>query len=274
MIPSIDEQAQRLFHEIAEQAHHGFGTMSPAVYDTAWVAMVDKQENGTKTVLFPECFDFLRKTQCVDGTWTSSTSDIDIIINTLAALLALKRQIRRDARQKDNNSERCKRAEIALRTLLAEWNIENSDRVGFEILIPNLLKLLELEGVFFEFPCRTTLMALGEAKLAKLRPVLAGPYATTLVHSLEAFTGSLDFHELRHHKMAGGSMFGSPSSTAAYLMNSSVWDEEAETYLRSVPISQTSDNHPHGGFPSAFPSTIFETVWVSFAEYCLHSVAY
>ncbi|KAA8567501.1 hypothetical protein EYC84_010509 [Monilinia fructicola] len=62
--------------------------------------------------------------------------------------------------------------------------------------------------------------------------------------------------------MPGGSMFGSPSSTAAYLMNASVWDSEAETYLRSV-TTQLSSNYPHGGFPSAFPTTIFETVWIT-----------
>ncbi|KAB8291055.1 hypothetical protein EYC80_009744 [Monilinia laxa] len=265
MAVTLNGQAQELLHEVAINSQHGFGTLSAAVYDTAWVAMVEKQENGTNTTVFPECFDFLKKTQSPKGSWDSVSSDIDVIINTLAALLALKRQAKQDIRQRDDNNERCHRAETALRIVLARWDIAKTDRVGFEILIPNLLKLLEVEGIYFDFPSRAKLMSLGDAKLGKLRPVLTGSDATTLLHSLEAFTGSLDFNNLQHHKMPGGSMFGSPSSTAAYLMNSSVWDSEAETYLRSVPTKQVSSNYLHGGFPSAFPTTIFETVWVTAA---------
>ncbi|TGO61974.1 hypothetical protein BCON_0023g00330 [Botryotinia convoluta] len=227
MTVAYDEQARRLLQEVAVQSQKGFGTLSPAVYDTAWVAMVKKQVNGINTVLFPECLNFLKNTQTSEGSWISSSSDIDVIINTMAALLALKRQFSQDLPQEDDNVERCHRAENALHTLLAGWDIEESDQVGFEILIPNLLKLLELEGIYFDFPCRAKLMSLGNAKLAKLRPVLTGPNATTL------------------------------------LMNSSVWDDEAETYLRSVSTARLSGNYPHGGFPSAFPTTIFETVWVT-----------
>ncbi|KAF2651583.1 hypothetical protein K491DRAFT_606568 [Lophiostoma macrostomum CBS 122681] len=44
-------------------------------------------------------------------------------------------------------------------------------------------------------------------------------------------------------------------------MNSSTWDLEAEAYLRSVCEVQSANGHI-GGFPSAFPSTIFEISWV------------
>ncbi|KAF2820523.1 hypothetical protein CC86DRAFT_237655, partial [Ophiobolus disseminans] len=55
--------------------------------------------------------------------------------------------------------------------------------------------------------------------LAKLDPsLLYGPVQTTALHSLEAFIGKIDFTKLRHRKVKR-SMLGSPSSTAAYLMN-------------------------------------------------------
>ncbi|KAF2864749.1 hypothetical protein BDV95DRAFT_508760 [Massariosphaeria phaeospora] len=44
-------------------------------------------------------------------------------------------------------------------------------------------------------------------------------------------------------------------------MNASVWDEDAENYLRSV-FEQKAIEGNRGGFPSAFPSTIFEISWV------------
>jgi hypothetical protein len=105
-------------------------------------------------------------------------------------------------------------------------------------------------------------MNLNAVKLAQLRPILTSPVQTTLIHTLEAFVGTLDFDQVKHHKMPNGSMLGSPSSTAAYLMNCSTWDDEAETYLRIV-----FEHHAYignrGGFPSAFPSTLFEISWVS-----------
>ena len=107
-------------------------------------------------------------------------------------------------------------------------------------------------------------MALNAVKLARLGPILTSPVQTTLIHTLEAFVGTLDFDKVKHHKMPNGSMLGSPSSTAAYLMNCSTWDPEAEAYLRTVFDHQSSVGN-RGGFPSAFPSTLFETSWVSLA---------
>ncbi|KAF2651582.1 hypothetical protein K491DRAFT_554557, partial [Lophiostoma macrostomum CBS 122681] len=164
---------------------------------------------------------YLKRTQSVDGSWAAETSDADGIVNTLAALLALKHQERQYEAARADNQRRCEAAENALRRMLGGWNLEAADRVGLEILVPNLLRLLEAEGVNFEFPSRKPLMALNEAKLARLGPVLTSPVQTTLIHTLEAFVGTLDFDKVKQHKMPNGSMLASPSSTAAYLMNSS-----------------------------------------------------
>jgi hypothetical protein len=55
---------------------------------------------------------------------------------------------------------------------------------------------------------------------------------------------------------------GSPSSTAAYLMNTSVWDEDAEQYLRRV-IVQCQKYVGDRGVPAVWPITTFEFSWVS-----------
>lgn len=264
MYQTITEEAWGLVHSLASQcgSEHGFGTMSPAAYDTAWVAMTEKKgADGKSRPLFPEAFDYLKETQAEDGSWAAETSDADGIVNTLAALLALKRQERLYEAARADNERRCKAAEASLRRMLGDWDLEAADRVGLEILVPNLLKLLETEGIQFDFPSRKPLMALNAAKLARLGPVLTSPVQTTLIHTLEAFVGSLDFDKVRHHRMPNGSMLGSPSSTAAYLMNASSWDDEAEAYLRMV-FEQKSVVGYKGGFPSAFPSPIFEISWV------------
>lgn len=52
----------------------------------------------------------------------------------------------------------------------------------------------------------------------------------------------------------------SPSATAVYLIESSTWDDEAEAYLRTV--FEHGAGQGDGGFPSAFPSEMFELSWV------------
>ncbi len=89
--------------------------------------------------------------------------------------------------------------------------------------------------------------------------VLYGNAKTTMLHSLEAFCGKINFDQVSHHKVFG-SMMASPSSTAAYLTYRSTWDDESEAYLRHV-IS-AGEGKENGGVPSAFPSTLFEITWV------------
>ncbi|KAH8892550.1 hypothetical protein GQ53DRAFT_746074 [Thozetella sp. PMI_491] len=56
-------------------------------------------------------------------------------------------------------------------------------------------------------------------------------------------------------------MMASPSSTAAYLMHVTDWDDEVETYLKHVIQYGVGSNS--GAVPSAFPSMFFEYTWVS-----------
>lgn len=72
--------------------------------------------------------------------------------------------------------------------------------------------------------------------------------------------GHLDFDRLQH-RIVRGSMMASPSSTAAYLIHTSTWDDDAEAYLRRV--TTRNGEYSRGGAPSACPSTHFELIWVS-----------
>ncbi|KAF7916074.1 hypothetical protein EAE99_009827 [Botrytis elliptica] len=104
-------------------------------------------------------------------------------------------------------------------------------------------------------------MRLNKEKLANLDPeILYDESQTTLLHSLEAFVGIIDFNRLGHQKRFGGTL-ASPSLTAAYLMNISTWDPEAEDFLRACIFD--SSGRGSGGVPSAFPSTTFEITWIT-----------
>lgn len=253
---------------------YGLGAMSVAAYDTAWVSIVTKVIDGQKQWLFPECFEYVLSTQSEDGSWaTGSLAQIDGILNTAGPLLALKKhqkeplQLQHDAQ---DLATRIEKATVSLRSQLADWDVSTTEHVGFEIIVPAMLDLLEQEdpALAFDFASKKLLMKINNAKMSRFRPeFLYGPRRFTALHSLESFIGKLDFDKVKHHRVHG-SMLGSPSSTAAYMLHSSEWDDESEEYLRHV--IKHAAGRGSGAVPSAFPSTHFEITWVSVkGRHCL-----
>ncbi|KAF4628001.1 hypothetical protein G7Y89_g10156 [Cudoniella acicularis] len=244
----------------------GGGSMSPSIYDTAWLAMIQRHTDGKSCWLFPECFQYLLRTQLEDGGWPSYASQVDGILNTMASLLALLKHSA-DFQQSPrlnsvwNSEARINGAKDSLQIQLEHWNLELCDHVGFEILTPSLLTLLGQHGVTFTFPGKKLLLELNQNKLSRFdtRDFYTNSKTTTL-HSMEAFIGKIDFDRVSHHKTAGAFM-GSPASTAAYLMSCSTWDSDAESYLRTVITEGTGRGN--GGVPCAFPTNIFEITWVT-----------
>lgn len=249
---------------------YGAGHMSCAVYDTAWVSLVTKIVDGDKRWLFPESFHFLLKHQGDDGSWTNDkNSQIDGILNTAAALLALKRHIAEPLNirhiPQDDLMRRVNIATASLRSQLAVWRVSTTTHVGFEIIVPALLKYLKEEDpvLNFDFEGKPVLDDIVAQKMSRFKPaILYSPVKLTALHSLEAFIGMIDFDKVAHHKVQG-SMMASPSSTAAYLTNASHWDDEAEAYLRQV--IKSGSGRGSGGVPSAYPSMHFEFAWVCFS---------
>lgn len=247
----------------------GSGSMSCAIYDTAWVSMVTKRIDGQQQWLFPESFEYLIATRSPDGGWAGDNAvepQIDGILNTAASLLSLVRH-----RSAPLNTPKealvgaemaIQQAEASLASQLRNWDVAATAHVGFEVIVPALLKLLRAESpsITFSFDGEDVLNQIHAAKLSRFRPEhLYGRRPPTALHSLEAFIGLVDFDQVSRHKV-GGSMMASPSATAAYLMHATVWDDEAESYLRHVV--QAGVGCGSGAVPSAYPSTVFEYSWV------------
>jgi hypothetical protein len=244
----------------------GYGSMSCAIYDTAWVSLVTKTIDGKPQWLFPECFNYLLDMQSEDGSWGRTEAQIDGILSTAASLLSLLRhqaeplQLRQI--ETENISARITKAIDSLQSQLQLWSVAFTVHVGFEVIVPALLNLLEKQDshLRFQFNGLHQLMEINAKKMARFRPeYLYGTTRLTVLHSLEAFMDKIDFDRVAHHKTFG-SMMGSPSSTAAYLMMVSRWDDEAESYLRHVIRHASGEGS--GGVPSAYPSTFFEYSWV------------
>ncbi|KAI9035717.1 uncharacterized protein KD926_002968 [Aspergillus affinis] len=248
-----------------DNPYNGTSSMTTTIYHTAWVSMVSKAETrdgvSRSFWLFPECFETVLKSQSPDGGFCVNGTQLDSILSTMAATLALckhqKSQSILGCPQSPSELQgRIEKARAYLDQALHRWDVESTVQVGFEILVPSLLRMLQGEGLSWSFPARRVLMKLNRRKLDKIQPsMLYANSSTTLLHSLESFIGIVDFGKLTH-RLVNGAMMGSPSSTAAYLMHCPQWDEEAERYLRFVVPSHK------GGVPSAFPTSVFESSWV------------
>ena len=257
-------RASRLVSRIVQETKYGIlGSGTIAIYDTAWLSMVTKLIDGQTQWAFPESFEYILQHQSPDGGWQDDASSDNAILNGLAGLLALQKH--HDTPNLNDETpawkikNRISMTENYVRCKMRQWDVKSSLLVGFEILVPTLLDLLERCMPPFDFPDRQALQTLREMKLKDFDPRTLYSTPTTMLHSLEAFIGLINFDNVKNLK-AQGSMMCSPSSTAAYLMYASDWDDEAENYIRRV-IAQ-GVGHGNGGVPSAFPTPIFETTWV------------
>lgn len=273
----LDYSAQLLVRRLSNGCQdRDLGSATVAAYDTAWVSMISKVNQGQICWLFPECFRFLLDKQRPHGGWDSYASRDDGLLNTMAALLAMKKHSNVSGVPNEADASRLElcivKAIEYVQDSLQDWDVDASMHVGFEILVPALLSMLENEHILFHFPGRQLLERLNAQKLTSFDPDMFYRSPKTLLHSLEAFVGRIDYDRLASHKTFG-SMMASPASTAAYLMHSSTWDDEAESYIRRV-IEQ-GVGKSNGGVPSVFPTPIFEVTWVKihprYSEYLLRN---
>jgi hypothetical protein len=90
-IQSVPEEAFRVIQEYAGRVSRGqpIGSMSTSIYDFAWASMVLKNVNGAYEWLFPKSFQLVLDSQLPDGGWESHAFDVDGLLNTMAALLAI-----------------------------------------------------------------------------------------------------------------------------------------------------------------------------------------
>jgi hypothetical protein len=262
----VEFQARKLVEQVSRGCTSQYeGTWTPSVYDTAWISMIQKTDGSW---LFPESFDYILLQQRSGSGWNGHSSDVDGILNTMAALLAIEKHL---ATINELSIERTEDLIVRkehgfnyLQQALNDWNVRSCVHVGFELIVPALLKMLESYGNKLIFPEKQVLLDINALKMKNFHPsMLYGRAQTTALHSLEAFIDMIDFTKLQHHKV-GGSMMGSPSATAVYLMQSPSWDHEAEAYLRECV--QYGGGYGLGSVPSAYPCSFFEFGWVCISQ--------
>lgn len=273
----LTQCASDLIQKVASEikSEYGMCSMAPSIYDTAWLAMVEKHTDQGPQWLFPECFDYLLELQNSDGGWdlleqATRTAKYpaniwlpDCIIHSLAALLALCRHIRRAMREGGNapgdSLARMLRAKQFLDIKLHVWQLDGTTHFGYELLVPVLLRLLGDEGVTFDFPEKEALLEkYKKSSDIDISWLYSGPCKVPLF-CLEGFLEKIDFSRIGHLVTTAG-ISASPASTAAYLIYSPIWNYQCEAYLRHA-ISYSQGKRT-GAVAGVFPLEIFEPCWV------------
>jgi len=260
----IREQKKKDNKEVVKLLEHyvlrrGVCSVSGSIYDTAWVSMVSKYVNGRTIWLFSESFECICSLQSESGGWEGG-DPVDEIVNTLASLLAMKRHLKVDDPVPDEDlPQRITSATNFLAQKLSELDPCVTDDAAFEVLIPSMLDLLEIEGVQLRFEEWDRLREQNQRRMSKINFSALYENPQSILHSLESFIGLVDFDRLGQYLKDGG-MMGSPASTAAYLMNASKWDEAAEGYLKEAV--ENGRRIADGMVTTVFPMSSFEFAWV------------
>jgi hypothetical protein len=219
---------------------------------------------GVSYHLFPQCFKFVLEEQMDDGGWRCYGSRFDGILNSLAGLLALVTYCSKNGSKSMtfDLAPRIQMAKVRVQELLSGWDIDATVQVGFEVLVTGLLNQLQAFAFEFRFSALSRLQRLYGQKMQRFIPELIyTKKQTTILHSLEALVGVIDFDRVRHHCCEETGILASPAATAAYLINSTEWDVRAEKYL--LTVLEACHKEGKGAVPSAFPTPIFEITWVS-----------
>ncbi|KAL6718590.1 hypothetical protein ACLMJK_004682 [Lecanora helva] len=225
---------------------------------------IDAMMQGADWTRFGDVvFRYIPDSQRLDGGWTSSGSEIESIMNSLQRCLpyVYTNLVPITSRACYSQISILESLEQNRRSVIDSKARDNdaTRHVDFEILVPAMLSLLGENGLALEFPGKQHLGDLQGRDLADFDPkILHQRKQISMLHSLEAFSGKIDFGKLEYQSR-NCSMLASPSSTAAYLMYSTHWDEDAESYLHYVMADGEGNNG--GGVPSAFPPTFFEMIW-------------
>ena len=229
------------------------GLMSPAAYDTAWLARVP-EECDSSVPAYPEALTWLRENQRLDGSWGSDIEYVhDRVISTLSAAIAL-------AQWGDKNNGNIEEDKRIIKHGL-EYIRNNADRLeyelptgGFEIILPALIRDAEKIGLDVHHQAFLRYDQMREEKLAKIPPNLVYSRKLSIVHSLEFMGDNLDLEKAELLQEPDGSV-GISTSATAYLLTKSPKNAAARSYIANIVATYGNKA------PEIFPFDAFEVSW-------------
>ncbi|XP_047083565.1 ent-kaur-16-ene synthase, chloroplastic-like [Lolium rigidum] len=205
--------------------------LSPSPYDTAWVAMVPLR-GFPQTPCFPQCVDWILQNQRDDGSWGISElvfpTSKSVLLSTLACVVALKKW--------DVGAEHIRRG---LQFIGKNFSIAMDERtsyapIGFNITFPGMVSLAM--GMGLEFPVRQNdldvILHIQQMELKSFSEDKSYGREAYMAYVAEGIGNLLDWNEVMKFQRKNGSLFNSPSTTAAALIY--YYDDKALQYLKSL----------------------------------------
>nr|ARI45598.1 ent-kaurene synthase (ent-kaur-16-ene synthase) [Cocos nucifera] len=213
---------------IREQLHKV--DLSASSYDTAWVAMVPLPE-FPQIPCFPECLNWIMENQHPDGSWgihcLHPSLVKDALSSTLACVLALKRW--------NLGEEHVRRGLLFIGSYFSSaMNGKLHSPIGFDIIFPGMLGYAIEMGI--DLPIgQNDVDAMFYKRDLELQRVSGNSFEgrkAYLAYVAEGLGKSQDWHEAMKYQRENGSLFNSPSTTAAALTH--IHDAKALEYLCSL----------------------------------------
>lgn len=257
---------------LSRQLGDGGGLVNPSIYDTAQCALFYPAPDGGAAAI-----EWLRDQQQPDGGFGDPSIPMARDVPTWAAALALKKY-------GHTTSHAAKAAEAAL-SFLKKHQMHHSHYqklplpddipIGVELVLPQLLRDAENEGVPVDWRAYEALTALGLKRrelIFKLKP----GRGSTAVHSWEAWGAAQDPPPDPNLFDESGSVGHSPAATAVWLHYDRIGRPDptdrkkfsferlkAISYLKGA--SEATGLGIPGVFPTSWPIDMFEILFVPYA---------
>ncbi|GAY42456.1 hypothetical protein CUMW_066980 [Citrus unshiu] len=197
------ERTEKMFDKIE---------LSVSPYDTAWVAMVPSLELP-QAPCFPQCINWLLDNQVNDGSWglhnRPSWLVKDAVLCTLACVLALKRW-------GIGEEQMNKGIQFIMSNFASVTDEKQQTPVGFDIIFPGMIECAQ--DLNLNLPLRSSdINAMLERRHLELNRNYTTGRKEYLAYVSEGIGKLQDWEMVMKYQRKNGSLFNSPSTTAAAL---------------------------------------------------------
>nr|QWD59168.1 ent-kaurene synthase [Aconitum carmichaelii] len=204
--------------------------LSVSSYDTAWVAMVPSRISPGSPY-FPECVNWLLENQLPDGSWGLPDGNPflvkDTLLSTLASILALKRW---NIGEEHVN----KGLHFITSNFASTTNEKQHNPIGFDIIFPGMIEYAQEMGINFHLgpTALNYILQKRDSELNRCSKSNSEGSKLYLAYVAEGLGKSQDWKSIMKYQRKNGSLFNSPSATAATLTH--LQDINCLNYLRSL----------------------------------------
>ncbi|PIA50757.1 hypothetical protein AQUCO_01200177v1 [Aquilegia coerulea] len=221
--------------------------LSVSSYDTAWVAMVPSL-NSPGVPYFPQCLNWVLDNQLPDGSWGLMDRPLflvkDTLSSTLASVLALKRW--NIGEEHVNNG-----IDFITSNFASATDEKQHTPIGFDIIFPGMIEYAQEMGINLHLG-PTALNSMMQTRDLELQGGTASNSEGRkmyLAYVAEGLRNEQDWKEIMKYQRKNGSLFNSPSTTAAAAAH--LHDDNCLNYLH-LTLERFGN-----AVPTAYPLDIY-----------------